>query len=189
MTQPQPEPTAAPPGDIVARVDFQYRWRSWAFAILMLGIGLWCIHDGFVVYPRENAAWEQMGNRMDRPTHPPHDPPGVLFNQFAGILCTAVSVPFLIWREYRSRGEYRLSGRTLYVPGQPPVSFDEIQSLDLVRWERKGIAVLECQSAGAKRAVALCDMIYERGPTDQIVARIEGYLAALDSAEPAKSKD
>ena len=99
MTQPQPEPTPEPSRDIVAHVDFQYRWRSWAFAILMLAIGLLCLRDGFVVWPRENAAWEQMGNRVDRPTRPPHDPPGVLFNQFAGILCTAVSIPFLIWRE------------------------------------------------------------------------------------------
>lgn len=188
MTQTQTEPIAEPSGDIVARVDFQYRWRSWAFAILMLAIGLWCLHDGFVVWPRENAAWEQMGNRVDRPPRPPHDPPGVLFNQFAGILCTAISVPFLIWREYRSRGEYRLSGRTLHVPGQPPVSFDEIQGLDLVRWDRKGIAVLECQSSGITRRIALYDMIYERGPTDQIVERIEAHLAAMDSAESEKSE-
>lgn len=179
----QPEPPAEPSGDIVARVDFQYRWRSWAFSIVLLVMGLYCLHDGFVVYPRDNAAWERMGNRVDRPVRPPHDPPGVLFNQVAGVLCTALSVPFLIWREYRSRGEYRLSGQTLHVPGQLPVSFDQIQGLDLVRWDRKGIAILECDGAGGKRQVALNDMIYERGPTDRIVERIEAHLAAMDSEE------
>lgn len=188
MTQSPSEPTADPSGDIVARVDFQYRWRSFAFAFLILAIGLWCLHDGFLVYPRENAAWERMGNRADRPARPPHDPPGVLFNQFAGILCTAISVPILIWREYRSRGEYRLSGRTLQVPGQPPVSFDEIQGLDLVRWDRKGIAVIECEVSGVRRRIALNDMIYQRGPTDRIVERIETHLAAMDSAESTKAE-
>lgn len=188
MTQPPSEPSAVPPGDIVARVDFQYRWRSWAVAILLLGMGIYCLHDGFFTWPQENAAWEKMGDRPDRPTRPPHDPPGVLFNQVAGVLCTSLAIPFLVWREYRSRGEYRLSGRVLRVPGQPPVALDEIQGLDLTRWDRKGIAVLECQSAGAKRQVTLNDMIYDRSATDQIVERIEGHLAALDSAESGKSE-
>jgi hypothetical protein len=179
----QPESPAEPSGDIVARVDFQYRWRSWVFAIVLLGMGLYCLHDGFVVWPRENAAWEQMGGSVDRSQRPPHDPPGVLFNQIAGILCTAVSIPFLVWREYRSRGEYRLSGLTLSVPGQPAIALDQIQGLDLVRWERKGIAVLECEVAGARHRIALHDMIYQRGPTDKIVEQIERRLAAMDSAE------
>lgn len=183
MTESSPDPKPEPSGDIIARVDFQYRWRSWAFAILMLGIGLWCLHDGFMVWPRENAAWERMGDRVDRPARPPHDPPGVLFNQFAGIVCTAISIPLLIWREYRSRGEYRLSGRTLHVPGQPPIPFEHIQGLDLTRWDRKGIAVLECHDSGVSRRVLLNDMIYKREPTDQIVKQVESQLAAMDSAE------
>ena len=183
MTQSPPEPAAEPSGDIVARVDFQYRWRSWAVAILLVGMGVFCLHDGFIVYPRENAAWERMGDRVDRPARPPHDPPGVLFNQIAGIVCTLVGIPFLIWREYRSRGDYRLSGQILHVPGQPPIPFDQIQGLDLTRWDRKGIATLECRDSGASRRVLLNDMIYERGPTDRIVQRIEAHLAAMDLAE------
>lgn len=178
------EPIAAPKpsGDIVARVDFQYRWRTWALGIFLLGIGLYSLHDGFIAYPRDNAAWEQMGNRVDRPLRPPHDPPGIVFNQFAGVLCTALSIPILIWRERRSRGEYRLSGNTLHVPGQAPIEMQEIQGLDLVRWDRKGIAVIECQSPGGMRRVAINDMIYQRQPTDQIVDRIEAHLTAMDAS-------
>jgi hypothetical protein len=182
MTQPTPVPEHS--GDIVAKVDFQYRWRTWAFSILMLVVGLWCLRDGFVIYPRDNAAWEQMGDRVERPARPPHDPPGVLFNQLAGILCTALSVPFFVWREYRSRGEYRLSGGTLHVPGHPPVTLQQVQGLDLVRWDRKGIAVLECQLPGGMRRVALNDMIYQREPTDQIVEQIEAHLTAMDAPAP-----
>jgi hypothetical protein len=183
MSQTPPEPAAEPSGDIVARVDFQYRWRSWAVAILLLGMGVYCLHDGFFVYPRENAAWEKMGDRVDRPARPPHDPAGVLFNQFAGVVCTIVGIPFLVLREYRSLGEYRLADRTLHVPGHPPIPFEHIQGLDLTRWDRKGIAILECKDAGKNCQVLLNDMIYDRGPTDRIVKQIEAHLASMDMAE------
>lgn len=188
MTQSPPEPAAEPSGDIVARVDFQYRWRSWAVAIFLLGMGVFCLHDGFIAYPRDNAAWEKMGDRVDRPARPPHDPAGVLFNQFAGIVCTALGIPFLVWREYRSRGAYRLSGRILHVPGQTPIPFEHIQGLDLTRWDRKGIAILECRDSGKGRQVLLNDMIYDRGPTDRIVKQVEEHLAAIDSAETGNSQ-
>jgi hypothetical protein len=182
------EPAAADPasGDVVARADFQYRWRSWAFAILMLIVGGWSLNDGFVVYPRDNAAWERMAGSVDRPPKPPHDQAGVIFNQFAGVLCTVVSIPFLIWRERRSRGEYRLSGNRLSVPGHEPVTLDQIRGLDLLRWDRKGIALLEYQlPTGKKGTLKLCDMIYQREPTDTIVERIEAHLNALDAKPPA----
>jgi hypothetical protein len=180
MTEPAVEPAHAS-GDIVARVDFQYRWRSWAFAIMMLLVGIWSLNDGFNVYPRDNAAWEQT-SQLDRSPKPPHDPAGILFNRFAGILCTAVSIPFLIWREYRSRGEYRLAGNTLHVPGHQPVTLDRIRGLDLMRWERKGIALVEYENPdGVKRSLKLSDMIYQRPPTDQIVERIEAHLNAMDA--------
>lgn len=180
MTQPAAAPAS---GDVVARVEFQYRWRSWAFAIFLLGIGIYSLHDGFVVYPRENAAWREMGNRVDRPPKQPHDTPGVLFNQLVGVVCTAVSVPFLIWREYRSRGEYRLSGDKLQVPGHGPISLTQVRGLDLVRWDKKGIAIVEYESPAAAGAYTLTlnDMIYQREPTDKIVERIEAHLNALDA--------
>ena len=185
MTQPAAQPAS---GDVVARADFQYRWRSWAFAILILIVGLWSLNDGFIVYPRDNAAWERMAGQTDRPTRPPHDQAGVVFNQFADILCTPVSIPFLVWREGRSRGEYRLSGNTLRVPGHGPVTFDQIRGLDLVRWDRKGIAVVEYEGpTGGRRTVKLCDMIYQREPTDKIVECIEAHLNVLDAKQTTEN--
>jgi hypothetical protein len=185
MTQPAAAPAS---GDVVARVDFQFRWRSWAFAILLLIVGLWSLNDGFVVYPRDNAKWEQMAGSVDRAPRPPHDQAGVLFNQFAGILCTAISIPFLIWRERRSRGEYRLTGDTLRVPGHGPVMLNQIRGLDLVRWDRKGVAVVEYElPTGGKRTLKLCDMIYQREPTDRIVERIEAHLNALDANQSTEN--
>lgn len=189
MIQPAAVPASAS-GDVIARVDFQYRWRSWAFALLMLMVGLWSLNDGFVVYPRDNAAWERMAGSVDRPPKPPHDQAGVLFNRFAGVLCTAISIPFLVWRERRSRGEYRLAGNTLHVPGHEPVTLDQIRGLDLVRWDRKGIAVVEYElPTGPKQTLKLCDMLYQREPTDQIVERIEAHLNALDAKQATQTEN
>jgi len=171
------------PREVFARVDFQYRWRTWALFLLLIGWGLWSLHDGFVVYPRENAAWAQMDERVDRPAKPPHEQSAVLFNQIIGVVLTICSVPVLAWRSYRSRGAYRLVGDTLHVPGHPPITFAQIRGLDLVRWDRKGIAVVEYgQEAAAPRRLILNDMVYERNATDQIVDRIEAHLNAQDAS-------
>ncbi|HSU68937.1 MAG TPA: hypothetical protein VLJ39_18790, partial [Tepidisphaeraceae bacterium] len=65
------QPAADPPGDIVARVDFQFRWRTWALFLLMFGAGLFSIKDGFFTYPKDNAAWASQP-RADRAPKPPH---------------------------------------------------------------------------------------------------------------------
>jgi len=174
---------AKPDRDVVARVDFQYRWRTWALFLLFFGWGVWSLNDGFVVYPRDNAAWARMDERINRPTKPPHEQSGVLFNQVFGVALTSLSIPILAWRSYRSRGAYRLAGDKVEVPGHPPVSFSQIRSLDLVRWDRKGIAVVDyTMPSGQVNQLVLNDMIYERTATDQIVDRIEAYLNAQDAS-------
>jgi hypothetical protein len=172
-----------PTGDVVARVDFQYRWRTWALFLLLLVFGLWCLRDGFFVWPRENAAWSRRDAKVDRPPKPPHETSSVLFNQVFGVGLTLLSIPVFAWRAHKSRGEYRLSGNTLSVPGHPPISLEQIRGLDLVQWDRKGIATVEYETAGGPhRSLQLQDMIYERRPTDRIVKRIEDHLEAQDAS-------
>ena len=38
-------------GPLVARADFQYRWRVYVFFIMLFGYGLWSARDGFVKWP------------------------------------------------------------------------------------------------------------------------------------------
>jgi hypothetical protein len=174
-----------PSGEIVARVDFQYRWRTWAIFLALFCYGLWSLHDGFIAWPRDNAAWEQarLDPRLNAPPKPPHETSGVLFNQIFGVLLTLGCIPIFAWRAYRSRGEYRFSGKTLRVPGHPEITFDQIQGLDLVQWERKGLAAVEYTSSdGTKKSLTLCDMIYEREATDRIVKEIEAHLEAQEKS-------
>lgn len=162
---------------IVAKADIQYRWRVYVFFILVFGYGLWSLRDGFIVWPRENAQWQAMLARGERPPQAPHNDAGLLINQVLGIVLPAVSLSAFAWLMYRSRGAYCLAGDTLHVPGHPPVPLGAIQSLDKSRWDRKGIATAEYELAGGRKGkITLRDMVYNRRETDMIVRRVEEHL-------------
>jgi len=172
--------------DIVARADFQYRWRVYVFFILVFGYGMWSLRDGYFVWPRENALWRQMEEHGQRPPQTEHNEASLAINQVLGVLLPAVSLPLFVWLMYRSRGEYRLSVGKLMTPGNAPVALESVRSLDKSRWDRKGIAVVEHELPGGQTGkITLRDMVYQRRATDEIVARIEAHLTG--NAETSKS--
>ena len=171
---------------IIARADFQYRWRVYIFFILVFGYGLWSLNDGFIKWPADNARLADMEKNHQKLPEQPHNEAGILINQALGVAFPLISLPVFIWLMYRSRGEYRLEGKTLTVPGLSPIEFDKIRSLDKSNWDRKGHAVLEFDGSEGKPAkFTLRDMVYERKPTDQIVERIEASLSGPASAAEA----
>ena len=175
-------------GDLVARADFQYRWRVYLFFVLVFGYGLWSLHDGFIVWPRENAEWKAMEERGQKPPRKLHSDFDLLLNRALGVGLPLISLPLFIWLMYRSRGEYRLSSGTLHVPGHPPTPLDKIESLDKTRWDRKGIANVEYVGPnGEKSSLTLRDMVYQRSTTDQIVGRIEAHLAPQEKSSDLPS--
>lgn len=173
--------------DIVARADFQYRWRVYAFFILVFGYGLWSLRDGFFLWPRENAQWQAMIARGERPPQALHNDAGILINQVLGVVLPVVSLTAFVWLMYRSRGEYRLSSATLNAPGHPPIPLHAIQSLDKSRWDRKGVATVEYRlSDGREGRIPLRDMVYNRRETDLIVQRIEEHLDPTSARSDAQ---
>jgi len=180
--------TTALSGDVVARADFQYRWRVYALFLLLFGWGCYSLLDGFVRWPRQNEAWEQMIAEGKKPPRAPHSDNDIFLNQAMGVTCPVIAVALLAWLMYRSRGEYRLSGQTLHVPGHPPVPLERIKTLDKSRWDRKGVAAVEYDLRDGQTAVlSLRDMVYQRAATDRIVQEIESHLAppAPEPAAPA----
>ena len=176
-------------GELVARADFQYRWRVYLFFVIMFGYGLWSLHDGFIVWPRENAQWKAMEDRGLKPPEKYHNDAGIFLNRVLGVLLPGISLPLFVWLMYRSRGAYRLSDGALRVPGHPRVPLESIEALDKTRWDRKGIATVEYKdTAGATRRLTLRDMVYERKTTDQIVDRIEAHLAEEPAATPEAAR-
>jgi len=171
----QPEAT---PQRIVAGPGKSYRIRRYLIAAVLVGAGLFCIRDGFFIWPYD---------LRDRPGIQPHSQMDILFNQALGILLPPWGIFVLVMALYKSRGQCVLQDGVLYVPGHPPVPLDKIQSADAEQWDRKGIAKINYDIAGSPQAagvpadkqhgqIILDDFVYDQPPTDQIYKVIEQSL-------------
>jgi len=161
----------APQGLIVAGPSLDYRWRRLALVVLLFGYGLYSAYDGFYRYPKENADFHRANPLALNLPHPALDIP---FNQAFGIGLPPLSILFLAWVLYCSRGSYRFDGTTLSVPGHESIPIDAIRKIDKAKWDRKGIAYFEYQLPGSTKTgrLKLDDFIYQRIPTDQIFSFI-----------------
>jgi hypothetical protein len=180
MSETNPAPSSGP---LVARADFQYRWRVYVFFIVAFGFGVLSARDGFIKWPAENRKHADEIAQGIKP-EADHNEAAILINQVLGVLLPVVSLPVFIWLMYRSRGAYRLEGNTLYLPGREAIPVDKIQTLDKSRWDKKGVAVVEYQDAGgASQTATMRDMVYERGTTDLMVERIEKALGGTGAPD------
>jgi len=182
-------------GDIVARAGQYYRNTRYIMAALLIGMAGWFAYDGWVKWPEGNrkiadlqaqlnAAQEAkddekagaLSQELKKYTH--HNDAAILLQKILACGLPPLGIALLVWTLRNSRGEYRLSGDTLSVPGHPPVKLDQIQSVDRALWDRKGIAYVEYEVPPHPRGrLRLDDFVYEREPTDRIFERIETHLA------------
>ncbi|HEV8377746.1 MAG TPA: hypothetical protein VGP99_02770 [Tepidisphaeraceae bacterium] len=165
-------------GPIVARYGRYYRNTRYLMFLLFMGFGIASIWHGFWVYPEENRVAIARGQR------PPHGEFDAPLNKVLGIALPPLSVFVLLRALHNSRGEYRLEGEALYIPGHPPIPLSAIRKIDKALWDRKGIAYIEYEvgEPPVRGTFKLDDFVYEREPTDQIMARIEAYAASLAPA-------
>lgn len=177
----EPENLPLPTAEIIARPANYYRFTRFIMVAAMLIYGALSIKDGFVVYPAANAAAQKRG--LEDLPHPGDDIP---LNKILGVTLPPLALLVLVWTLYRSRGEYRLDGSVLHVPGHPPLPLEALRTIDRGRWDRKGIARIEYQLPGSDNSewFTLDDFIYERGPTDAIFVKLEASFAPA-TTEPA----
>ena len=197
-TDPAPA-SAAPAGEIVARAGQYYRNTRYIMCAILVGAGLWFAYDGWVGWPKHNRKVAEVKRRIDEADRA-GDTPGaaaaraelgkmskeksssdILLQKILGVSLPPLGIGLLAWALYASRGAYRLTGRTLHVPGHPPVTFDQITRIDKRLWDRKGIAYLDYE--GSSNRIKLDDFVYDRKPTDQIFERIEKELAPEPDSE------
>ena len=193
MTTDPPPASAAPTGDIVARAGQYYRNTRYIMCALLVAAGLWFAYDGWVGWPAHNVKVQEVKRRVEQAERS-GDQAGaaaartelgklskektnsdIMLQKILAVSLPPVGIALLAWALYNSRGAYRLSGRTLHVPGHPPVALDQITQIDRALWDRKGIAYLNYE--GAAKPIKLDDFVYERKPTDQIFERIESELS------------
>ena len=171
------EPQAGP-GEIVAKAGRYYRNARYIVVAGTVIVGLWFAYDGWVKWPQENARFDAVKAEQRAGQPKPHPNFDIQLQRIiAGVLVT-LAFPMLGWFLYRSRGEYRLCDSTLHVPAHPPVPLETIVELDKSKWDRKGIAYVDYRLDDSKRIrrLTLDDFVYERDPTDAIVACIDAYL-------------
>jgi hypothetical protein len=171
-----PATISAPTGDIVARAGKYYRNTRYVISIGLFLMGLWFVRDGFFVWPKENADAVAKAKAENKALVLPHPGWDVPLNKLFGVTLPPLALILLARWLYISRGEYRLSGQTLHVPGHPPVPFEMITALDKRQWDRKGIAYVQYEVAGKHSSLKLDDFIYEREPTDKIYDEIVKFV-------------
>jgi hypothetical protein len=172
-------PVTAPGEVIIARASRDYRWRRYLLAIVLFGYGLYSAYDGFDRYPRENN--EDRGRGLEIVRHPGFD---VQFNKAFGVGLPPLSLLFICWVIYSSRGKYEFDGVTVTTPANGAVPLKAIRRIDRTNWDRKGIAYLHYQVPGSSKlgVIKLDDFVYERRPTDEIFRQV---AAVVESNKPA----
>ncbi len=177
--------------DLIARPGRYYRNARYIIVAMALLGGLWFAYDGFINYPRERAEFLKLPEDKRGDYHKPHSEFDILLQQRLAIGLILAAPVLLAFFLYRSRGVYRLSGNTLYVPGHPPVPFENMAALDKSKWQRKGIAYVNYKIPDSQKTTRLTldDFIYDQTPTDQIVARIEEHLKPAEDSESAELVD
>ncbi|HWB53656.1 MAG TPA: hypothetical protein VG722_05665 [Tepidisphaeraceae bacterium] len=167
--------SAASSEAIVAPPAKAYRLRFIIMFLVFVGMGVWFGYDGFVGYPAENAARQaQPDYKLGDPL--PRTPMDMLFQKVLMVALPIIGIALLAWCLARSRGEYRLEGTTLHIPGHPPIDLNSIRTINRKYWDRKGLAYLSYEQGDKSGTIRIDDFAYQRGPTDEIFARIEKYL-------------
>ena len=172
--------------DIVARAGRYYRNARYLITTLALGAGLWFGYDGFYNYPKYTREFNEAPPARRVNMKNPETETGILIQKIISITLISFTPAFVAFFLYRSRGEYRLLGNTLHVPGHPPIPLGAIDSIDKTLWDRKGIAVKLVYQVGDSEKTAkvtLDDFIYDQKPIDRIVERIEAHLTPAGEPE------
>lgn len=171
-------PIVAPPAN-------SYRIKLIIMGIVCILVGAWFGYDGYVGYPEANrAAQAALTYKVGDPL--PHTDMDILFQKALMVLLPILGIGVIAWCFMHSRGQYRLEGTTLHVPGHPPVELNSITTINKKKWDRKGIAFLTYEQAGKTGVIRIDDFAYQRGPTDEIFAKIEQYLVPPEKEKPAE---
>lgn len=191
---------------IVAPADQRYRAKHLLFAIIIFVVGFWFAYDGWIAWPRHNTTLHALESQRDAAKRAGNDAKyeelkakiGDMHKEYTdwdlGLQrAIALVLPFLgigygIWTHLATRGQYRLSGNSLEVPGlDDAIDLVDIERIDRSKWDRKGIAIIYYQAHHPQRmrTIKLDDFAYQRKPTDEILERIQNFLAPPAELPPA----
>lgn len=204
MSDTADAPVTEPSQPIIALPDKGYRIKFCLFGLALVIGGGWFFRDGFFHWPAQNAELKTLKDQREsaiRAGDTKHS--DELFKQIETInggeehtnwdidlqkvlafALPPIGILLALNTLRKTRGEYRLEGDILHVPGHPPVPLEKIVEIDKHRWERKGIAFLTYELDNAQRGELRIDSYYySRFPTEAIFNLIEKRLVPDSSDE------
>ncbi len=175
---------------VIARRGSYYRNTRIIVTGMVIAMGCWFLYDGFVGYPDYNDKFDSSTPSQQHTMTMKHSDSDIKLQRGLGVGLLPLGIILAVWFWYASRGAYRLEGDTLHVPGHPPVPLTAIREVDKTRWDRKGIACIDYELAnGTAGTFWLDDFVYDRKPTDAILARIETVWKPLEGIEEGTAEN
>lgn len=198
MTQTNPTSTTPAAGNepIVARYGSYYRNMRYIMVTLVIAFGAWFGYDGFVGYPEHNRKYDEIERRQQEAARRQDNdaaaqlaeelrkhgarktPTDIALQKWLSFVLPPLGLAYLGFVLYRSRGEFRLEGTRLSVPGGKQLDLSQVKSVDNALWDRKGIAVVNYDGG----QFALDDFIYDAKPIRAIHAAIMKQVSPKDAA-------
>jgi hypothetical protein len=210
MTGTMSDPKASiPAADIVALPDPSFRMKRYLIVAMLVGMGSWFCYDGFYNWPKQLREAEALEKQQLTPSEKPHSQKDIFYNQVLGIALPPLGLLALAYFLYGSRGEYKLSGQTLHIPGHEPIPVEAITLIDKSKWDRKGIARIEYERTSVRPSGAaaggpasatdlayeqpakpcqfrLDNFVYQEEPTRLILKRLEEVLFPEEENTPPR---
>jgi hypothetical protein len=175
--------------------DKRYSRRFLIMGAAICGFSLWCLYDGFINWPREQARglafdklsvdgrqneWDAFATAKGWSTSPPTAPiPEEEFNtkiymQYAMAALTAtIGLPMLLLA-LKSRGNWiEWNGTGIATSWGESFQPDQVLLVDKKRWQKKGIAKVTYQDGDSKRRFVVDDFKFERPTMDHILYELE----------------
>jgi hypothetical protein len=182
---------------VVARFGSYYRNMRYIMVTLVIAFGAWFGYDGFVGYPEHNRKYDEIARRMEEAQRREDNENAaraaeelrkhgarktdtdIAFQKWLCFSLPPLGLAYLAFVLYRSRGEFRLEGSRLSIPGGKTLDLSQVKSVDNTLWDRKGIAIVNYDGGSFK----LDDFIYEAKPIRAIHEAIMKRVAPTEAAK------
>lgn len=180
------------PNKIETRISGAWRNRMILLVIFIFFWGLWFLYDGYHEWPARNdryLAYQELVEAGQEDRWPevtaqqgwPSDVPErffrsdeLLVQQIIGIVLSGLGLWALIHFVRGMRQTLWAADGVVHGPGGEQVSYESVRSIDMRKWNSKGIAVLVYEEDGEEKRLVVDD--YKFTGAEEILAEIEERL-------------
>lgn len=170
-----------------ARISKEWRRRMLIMFVMIFGMSLWFLTDGYIIWPQEQerylayaeirdemletgkaenedsielkAAWKRYARENDLSEKVPKErTPEAINEQFAyGYTLLAIAGIFGAWIGWNHTRSIRTEGDTIIGASGQRVELDSITATDRKKWKNKGIAYAIYEDGGKEKRLCLDD--------------------------------